>query len=571
MCVLCVGTQGDGARGLRETVWEFTSGTSVRREELAGAFRSFFVLANDVVNNQLLNCRAIFGESSEGGSDYVHAIFAELNQQVDGFVDRLVDQVFRAAGGGGGDTLSWADFSQWTGSGARSDLSEWMGRLADLWCEAVADDDSLFTTLYGEEDPELDHGGIDRHAPGYEDYYKAYELGGPHKKKPNKYKPPYFLSGPVAPVPGGLGAMGYPYQVSTTLPSSLALPLLHSGLSSTYIDLRRCLPLQSYLKKIFSMTLISHRTNHKKFTYRNPYAKRTCFSFHSSNPNILEIKQPQLVVPPNQQRFARLTFHPASPGNAECLLYIHNDDADRNEECIRFDVSFMKDATNPFDKFAGLYGSKTYWGYDGADTGSDPWVDRLWDPSQGGGGGGGGRHRHRPRDRDGWESDSDDEYYPSRRGGGGGRRGGGRGDPRYDEPDYGGARDQQWYPDDRRPGSPKDFLERGQAKSRMNDFIEEGKRRSQEWSRSSWDAATAGGGGGFLDRAGGSGQDGPRSPEQFFNTGREKGELLDTVYGGGSKQPGGGGGGGETRDSVEGFLDKGRRRSQIQSRGGQAF
>ena len=70
----------------------------------------------------------------------------------------------------------------------------------------------------------------------------------------------------------------------------------------------------------------------------------------------------------NQERPARLTFHPASPGNSECLLYIHNDDADRNEECIRFDLSYMKDATNPYDKFAGLYGAKTYWGYDGADT-----------------------------------------------------------------------------------------------------------------------------------------------------------------------------------------------------------
>lgn len=67
-------------------------------------------------------------------------------------------------------------------------------------------------------------------------------------------------------------------------------------------------PYQAYLKKIFSITLISHRTNHKKFTYRNPYAKRTCFSLHSSNPNIIEIKQPQLVVPPNTEKFARCDF-----------------------------------------------------------------------------------------------------------------------------------------------------------------------------------------------------------------------------------------------------------------------
>ena len=39
----------------------------------------------------------------------------------------------------------------------------------------------------------------------------------------------------------------------------------------------------------------------------------------------------------------------------------------------------MKDATNPYDKFAGLYGAKTYWGYDGADTGEDPFEMRTWE------------------------------------------------------------------------------------------------------------------------------------------------------------------------------------------------
>jgi hypothetical protein len=33
----------------------------------------------------------------------------------------------------------------------------------------------------------------------------------------------------------------------------------------------------------------------------------------------------------------------------------------------------------PYDKFAGLYGAKTYWGYDGADTGEDPFEARMWD------------------------------------------------------------------------------------------------------------------------------------------------------------------------------------------------
>ena len=36
----------------------------------------------------------------------------------------------------------------------------------------------------------------------------------------------------------------------------------------------------------------------------------------------------------------------------------------------------------PYDKFAGLYGAKTYWGYDGADTGEDPFEARMWDNRQ---------------------------------------------------------------------------------------------------------------------------------------------------------------------------------------------
>jgi hypothetical protein len=36
----------------------------------------------------------------------------------------------------------------------------------------------------------------------------------------------------------------------------------------------------------------------------------------------------------------------------------------------------------PYDKFAGLYGAKTYWGYDGADTGEDPFEARMWDTRQ---------------------------------------------------------------------------------------------------------------------------------------------------------------------------------------------
>lgn len=286
------------------------------------------------------------------------------------------------------------------------------------------------------------------------------------------------------------------------------------------------------------------------------------------------------MVPPNQQRFARLTFHPASPGNAECLLYIHNDDADRNEECIRFDISFMKvrplslpplpplscrspsavqDATNPFDKFAGIYGSKTYWGYDGADTGSDPWVDKLWDPTA-------GARTQRPRRRaafgDEWMSDEEDHYY--RDGGRGGGGGGGHrhgGDRRYDG-DYGGGGGRRYddrggYDDRDRgrrhggdrygsaPDSPKDFLNQGVKKSETNRFFDEGKRRDDSQRGSSdW-------------LGGGVGASGPRSPEQFLNRGKTKDELLNTVYGGSSREPVAS----ESSNSVEGFLDKGRRRS----------
>ena len=62
------------------------------------------------------------------------------------------------------------------------------------------------------------------------------------------------------------------------------------------------------------------------------YAKRTTFSLHSANPNVIEIKEMQVQIPANQLSYVRLTLHPASPGHGECLVYVHNDDADRNEE-----------------------------------------------------------------------------------------------------------------------------------------------------------------------------------------------------------------------------------------------
>jgi hypothetical protein len=112
----------------------------------------------------------------------------------------------------------------------------------------VAEDDSLFSALDQDQDHDDDldmrgGGRPDDHvrADTYDDYYQKYAMdqrGG--RKKQNKYRPPYFLSGPVAPVPGGLGAMGYPYQVgrrrpspplitSPPLPSSVTFSPLSSG------------------------------------------------------------------------------------------------------------------------------------------------------------------------------------------------------------------------------------------------------------------------------------------------------------------------------------------------------
>ena len=388
LCVLGIGSQGHSNRNYMRALFQMfdqdRSG-SIERDEMTQCFRSFFMLAYDVVHNSLLNCSELFGSDDT----FVSACWDVVDEHTNDTLKRIVETIFRKADTGRDGKIQWNEFERW--ENRDHSLADWMGTVADMWCETIAEDDALFPS----NEDELTHGNrypeeLEPHMQAdyddYKDHYSSVQRGYGKKKK-NKYRPPYFLSGPLAPVPGGLGAMGYPYQ--------------------------------SYLKKIFSLTLISHRTNHKKFTYRNPYAKRTCFSFHSSNPNIIEIKAPQLVIPPSQERFARLTFHPASPGNSECLLYIHNDDADRNEECIRFDLSYMKDATNvrphhnpntqyptpnataracfaasfdyvcaqPYDKFAGLYGAKTYWGYDGADTGEDPFEARMWD-SRGGGGGG---------------------------------------------------------------------------------------------------------------------------------------------------------------------------------------
>jgi hypothetical protein len=328
------------------------------------------------------------------------------------------------------------------------------------------------------------------------------------RKKKNKYRPPYFLSGPLAPVPGGLGAMGYPYQ--------------------------------SYLKKIFSLTLISHRTNHKKFTYRNPYAKRTCFSFHSSNPNIIEIKAPQLVIPPNQERFARLTFHPASPGNSECLLYIHNDDADRNEECIRFDLSYMKDATNPYDKFAGLYGAKTYWGYDGADTGEDPFEARMWDtrnePVQ-------RQQQAKPGLWDGGAGWDDGPGYREQWDDIGiGRSDRGRDDFR---PSHNSSYDGP--PRSSNQGSGRDF-ERDSHDRSGNDersFFDEGRRRSQNF-----------GGGSGADEFFGSGQKdqfGLDSESSFFKEGADRARVSSP-----GRATSGGFGGDRVSSGASNFLEQGR-------------
>ena len=280
MCCLAVGSKGGQSdqRQFRVIFDMFDKDRNglVSRQEISTCFRAFFMLAYDVVHNSLLNCSELFGSSE----DFVNACWDQVNTKTQQVLDRVVDTIFRSAAGGKAE-LNWSDFERW--ESRDNSLVNWMAKVADLWCTSIVDDDSLFPQL--EEDPRQRDTYPEESRPypnkEYDDYYDHYDnvQRGYGKKKKNKYRPPYFLSGPLAPVPGGLGAMGYPYQ--------------------------------SYLKKIFSITLISHRTNHKKFTYRNPYAKRTCFSLHSSNPNIIEIKQPQLVIPPNMEKFARLTFHPA--------------------------------------------------------------------------------------------------------------------------------------------------------------------------------------------------------------------------------------------------------------------
>ena len=111
----------------------------------------------------------------------------------------------------------------------------------------------------------------------------------------------------------------------------------------------------------------------------------------------------------------------------------------------------MKDATNPYDKFAGLYGAKTYWGYDGADTGDDPFEARTWEQRPMGG-------RRRPAEWNGFDSDYFDEpdYRPRR-------------EPRR-EPGRGIDRDRR----------EEDFLREGQERSFLSPKRDDFDRRSRE-------------------------------------------------------------------------------------------
>ena len=300
MCVLCVGSRGDGTRALKEVLWEFSESSGIDREELAGCFRSFFVLANDVLNNTMLNCRQLFGNAEE--HDFIDTIFAELNRDIEKFISTMVEQAFRSSGDSRSRTLSWSDFSRWNQS--QSDLSEWMSRLADMWCEAIADDDSMFTTLYNDED---DH--YDPRAPDYGSYYETYERDQPGKKKPNKYKPPYFLSGPVAPVSRFARAHAIVHRLIVRCLSCADLSsgtrwAGRNGLSVPGVpekdlfhdaDLPPNQPQEIHVsarppdpRPPTPMRYFADGSGCAERRYRNPYAKRTCFSFHSSNPNIIE-------------------------------------------------------------------------------------------------------------------------------------------------------------------------------------------------------------------------------------------------------------------------------------------
>ena len=196
LCALAVGSQGHSERRHLRTVFDmFDKDRSgqIDRAELQQCLRAFFMLAYDVVHQSLLNCSELFGHAE----DFVGACYDSIDKQTEQVIERVVDTIVRNADSGRDGRISWEEFERW--ESRDKSLGSWMGKVADLWCEAIAADDSLFPAL--EEDnrrpDRYPEEGSSKPYPNqeYDDYYDHYDnvQRGYGKKKKNKYRPPYFL------------------------------------------------------------------------------------------------------------------------------------------------------------------------------------------------------------------------------------------------------------------------------------------------------------------------------------------------------------------------------------------
>ena len=102
------------------------------------------------------------------------------------------------------------------------------------------------------------------------------------------------------------------------------------------------------VSKAFSLTVHSAFGANKKVSFTNHYSYEAKFGLFTDQPHLLSFKQPELHVPPHEQRYIGLQFaplHGESRANAEAqgsttvLVFVNNED-DKNEECMEITIYY---------------------------------------------------------------------------------------------------------------------------------------------------------------------------------------------------------------------------------------
>jgi len=101
--------------------------------------------------------------------------------------------------------------------------------------------------------------------------------------------------------------------------------------------------------KVFSIIVHPALGAQKKVLLANPYTHEVAFRVHTDQPRLLQLKEPELLVPAGEARYISLTFPPfdgthcTTTAATKLLVFINNED-DKNEECMQFAVSYVPHA-----------------------------------------------------------------------------------------------------------------------------------------------------------------------------------------------------------------------------------